>query len=167
MKASAIVTVIALFLAAGCETGNLSSHYGTHESESWMAKSYNDVAIENAVIRQHTILPYHFQQNSDQLNELGNRDVDILAAHYVKSPGRLSVRRGAISSGLYEARVKTVLAKMSDAGVATDKVDVTDAYTGGDGMASEEVEFILSKRTKVQKAAPTAYYEAMSSTEED
>lgn len=169
MRYSAIIVVATLMLAVGCESGNLNPDYGSRESEAWLVKTYNDVAIENAIIRQHSILPYHFIRNSDELNELGSRDLAILAGHYSKHPGRLNIRRGSTSPELYESRIKTVLNLMSKAGVKTQKIDVTDGLPGGEGMASHEVTFILAREYDIHGDAPTSYGEGQYefSTEND
>lgn len=147
MKPLTIVLAVALLSAVGCNE-NPDMGADSPEATSWLVKSYNDVAIENAIIRQHTMLPYHFIQNSDQLNEIGKRDLGILATHFKKHPGRLNVRKGNVAGGLYETRVRTVRDMMAQAGVDIQKVDVQDTLPGGDGMSSDEVVFILTQQTE-------------------
>ncbi len=167
MRPSAIIVVAILMLAVGCESGNLNPDYGNHETDTWLVKSYNDIAIENAIIRQHTILPYHFIHNSDELNELGSRDLAILAAHYSKHPGRLNVRKGSVSPELYESRVRTVLNQMSKSGVKTQKIDVTDGLPGGEGLASHEVTFMMTQEYQSHRNAEASYGNYESSTGSD
>ncbi len=167
MRPSAIIVVTILMLAVGCESGNFDQEYGNHETEAWLVKSYNDVAIENAIIRQHTILPYHFIRNSDELNELGNRDLTVLAAHYSKHPGRLNVRKGDVSLELYESRVRTVLNQMSKSGVKTQKINVADGLPGGEGLASHEVTFMMTHEYQLHSKAASSYGDFESSTETD
>ncbi len=164
MRPSAIIVVAILMLAAGCESGNLNPDYGNHETEAWLVKSYNDIAIENAIIRQHTILPYTFIRNSDELNELGSRDLAILAAYYSKHPGRLNVRKGSVSLELYESRVRTILNQMSKVGVKTQKIDVADGLPGGEGLASHEVTFMMTHEYQSHSNADSSYGEFESST---
>ena len=61
MKPITIVTVsLICFLWAGCnEQGNYTQDdYGVLNRE--LIDSYNDIAIHNAIIAQHTLYPYHF-----------------------------------------------------------------------------------------------------------
>ena len=57
----------------------------------WMVRYYSDAAIENAIIAQQAMFPYHFVEGGAQLNELGQRDLAILAEHYSKQPGTLHI----------------------------------------------------------------------------
>jgi hypothetical protein len=155
MKPLTLVLAVALLTAVGCnEKSDISCD--SPQTDSWLVKSYNDVAIENAIIRQHTMLPYHFIQNSDQLNEIGTRDLGILATHFKKHPGRLNVRKGNVAGDLYEARVQTVLNMMTQVGVDMQKVDVQDTLPGGDGMSSDEVVFILTRQTEAGAGSSTS-----------
>ena len=157
MRPLAIVFTVTLLAAVGCEKNpNNTPGYANHESDTWLVKSYNDVAIENVIIRQHTMLPYHFVQNSRELNELGRRDLGILAKHFRKYPGKLNVRKGNISDPLHQARVTTVTNMLSKAGVQTQKVHIADDLPGGDGMSSEEVVVILLNRAEAIPV-PKAY----------
>lgn len=110
-----------------------------------------------AVIRQHTIYPYHFVAESATLNELGQRDVEILAGHYASLPGdggippaTLSVRRGDASPGLYDARVRAVTAELARGGVANDRVRIADTVPGGDGMLPGKIKVILQRDAENQ-----------------
>jgi len=107
--------------------------------------AYGNVAIENAVIRQHTMFPYHFVPDSPKLNSLGRRDLGVLAQHFVDNPGRLNVRQGRTPDELYQSRVDTVRQHLRDAGVRVDDVTMGDDLAGGDGLTSTEVVLILSE----------------------
>lgn len=126
-----------------------------------IVQTHQDDFAAAGIIRQHTIFPYHFVQDSATLNELGQHDVAILAAHYAAvgsdrglPPSTLSVRRGEASPGLYEARVRAVVAELARGGVANDRVRIADAVPGGDGMASSRIKVILHRDT-----ANKPYYE--------
>lgn len=56
-----------------------------HLAGSEMVTSLQDEAVENAIIRQHTIFSYHFVPGAPYLTELGERDLDVLAHHYKHS----------------------------------------------------------------------------------
>src|SRR5262245_37131576 len=65
-------------------------------------------SIDKALLVQKTLFPYHFVLDGSELNQLGERDVQVLAAHFRKSPGTLHVRRGDATAALHEARMRSV-----------------------------------------------------------
>ena len=115
----------------------------------WLRKSTSDTAINQAIIAQYTLFPYHFISNSPMLNELGRHDLDVLASHFSQYPGDLNVRQGDVATALYEARVATVIDALSDAGVERDRITVVDALPGGEAMTSERVLSILGATSGV------------------
>lgn len=111
--------------------------------DAWTVGATNDAAIRNAIIRQSTLYPYQFEHNSAELNNLGARDVTVLATHFRSYPGKLSIRRGRESEELYDKRVKKVAACLSRAGVPAGKVAIKDAVAKGEGMPSALMILIL------------------------
>lgn len=101
--------------------------------------AYNDTAMENAIIAQHSLYSYHFVNNSDQLNELGRRDLSILAKHFKEYPGQLDISHDGTSKGLYQARVACVSGQLKKDGVDISKLTISDGLPGGSGMASNDV----------------------------
>src|SRR5437868_5616250 len=101
MRPVALSVFCLCFVAlAGCEKtdpdmkphGPLNlSHRAMNEG---LINQYTQDEIDNAVIRQHTLYPYHFVQQSDQLNSLGRREVYVLAWHYKNYPGPVNLRQG-------------------------------------------------------------------------
>jgi outer membrane protein OmpA-like peptidoglycan-associated protein len=51
-----------------------------------LATAFTDESIENGIITERTIFPYHFVTNTGYLNELGERDLRVLARHFEKYP---------------------------------------------------------------------------------
>ena len=123
-------------------------------SRAWSGEAMRNASLNNAIIAQHTLYPYHFAAGSAVLNDLGQRDLHVLADHFVKTggelPGELNVRRGNAAEALYEARVKVVLEHLSAAGVKDGLVSVKDGPAGGEGMASERVIVILKEKMAKQ-----------------
>ena len=105
--------------------------------------SYNDIAIQNAIIAQHTLFPYHFVPNAAKLNSLGQKDLAILAKHFCENPGKLNVSQGDIESELYQERLNTVRTELTQAGVDTSRIALADGMPGGDALASEQILLIL------------------------
>lgn len=149
MKMYMITTVCFFFiLMAGCSE-TVERNQDTHLLNSKLINSYNDIAIQNAIISQHTLFPYHFVKNGAGLNELGNSDLRVLAKHFMKHPGRLNVRRGNISGDLYQARIDFVLERMKEAGIDGEQICISDGMPGGSGMPSEKILTILENTSEV------------------
>jgi hypothetical protein len=163
-----ITTLTALCLIAahaGCQkadpdfkpagTVNLS-HRSMNEA---LVQTYSLRHQDDAIIRQHTIYPYHFINNSATLNAVGRREVYVLAHHFRSYPGPLNVNQGDALTPLYQARVKTVVDSMVAAGVPSDRVVVKDELPGGDGLPSDQVVIVLQRMTDTKltgASAPTA-----------
>ncbi len=143
MKASIILMITLLcFVLVGC---NESVQQGPDKREIniKLINSFNDIAMENAIISQHTLFPYHFVNNSATLNVLGQRDLAVLVKHFTGNPGDLGIRRGNTNESLYNARVDAVLTAISEAGIDMAQVQTSDSMAGGSGMTSERVLTIL------------------------
>lgn len=56
---------------------------------------------------------------------------------------RLNVRRGDVPQELYQARIKTVVERLEEAGIAPSNIRIKDGFPGGDGMPSEQVLLVL------------------------
>ena len=139
-KTTAAVVLWLLVAMLGCELENPEEA----EVDHLLVNIYADAGVENAIIRQHTIFPYHFEQDSTELNKLGRRDLGVLTRRYLEYPGRLNVRQGQAPDDLYAGRLETVMRHLRQAGVAADRMKVGDELAGGDGMTSSEVVLILA-----------------------
>ena len=84
-----------------------------------------------------------FEQNGADLNNLGARDVMVLATHFRSYPGQLNIRRGTESEELYDKRVKNVVDYLGHAGVPTEKINIKNLPAGGDGMPAELIILII------------------------
>ena len=143
-------------LLAGCEEG-LSDSGGNQNLDLQLVETLNNIGVENAIITQHTLYPYHFVPNGEELNELGQRDLQVLANHFRDHAGGLSVRRGETAVELYEARITHVIGLLKDSGVDTSRIAVSDAMPGGSGMPSERVVTILEAPAQGSSAQTTSY----------
>ena len=144
MKAH-LICVGSLVLACGC-----SHKPAATEESAWAPGAamafYRAEAADNAVIREHTIYPYQFVEGRAELNELGRRDVNVLAEHYGAAGGTLNVRRGDAASQLYAARCGAVMEALASAGVDQRRMTLADDFPGGDGMSSRQVVIILESK---------------------
>lgn len=150
-----ILTALCLLAAhAGCQkadadfkprgTVNLS-HRPVNEA---LIHSYSVRHQDDAIVRQHTIYPYHFAHNSATLNALGRREVFVLGHYYRTNPGPLNLHQGDASAALYDARVKAVMDAMVAAGVPSDRIVIKDELPGGDGLPSDQVVLVLQRMTE-------------------
>jgi len=142
---SGLLSSLALSFAAGCNATTRGTDVAEHKGP-WAGDEIQNASMNLAIISQHTLYPYHFVTGSPELNELGQRDLNVLADHFVKVGGDLNVRRGDATQALYEGRVKSVLERLSSAGVGSDAVAIKDGLPGGEGIASERVIVILKER---------------------
>jgi hypothetical protein len=134
-------------LMVGCAE-NAQKSQDTAAVNEELVSSLNDMAIQNAIISQHTLFPYHFVENSAELNELGRHDFAVLAKHFMGNPGQLNIRRDNVPEALYKARVNFVADRCKQAGVGAERILILDGMPGGSGMASERVLTILADTSK-------------------
>ena len=138
MKLYVVITMgFCCMLFAGCS--EMEQNQNRHLINSGLINTYKDTSVQNAIISQHTLYPYHFVNNSAELNELGLRDIAVLSAHFDRNPGQLNIRHGNVSTDLYVDRIDFVLDKLKKAGINTRKIDITDGMPGGSGMTSDAV----------------------------
>ena len=122
------------------------------------------MAIENAIITQHTLYPYHFIQNGEELNDLGFRDFGILAGHFLENPGAMNIRQDrSVTDELYERRIEYVNEMLVEAGVDNDRIEIEDGMPGGSGATSERVLFIHDRVRKNPTLSGSTSGKSMSS----
>ena len=113
-----------------------------------MYHNYFDEAAANAVVRQATVFPYHFEPRTAHLTELGRNELAILSTYLRAFPGEVRMPRGSADDALYSARSGAVLAFLREHEVNTESVRIVDGQPDGDGMASERVVEALAKESK-------------------
>ena len=146
MRTSFLLGLIVLQTAgSGCATAPGVAEENPAALHGAMLAAYKSEAVETAVIRQRTIFPYQFTTETAELNELGWRDINILADHFREHGGTLNVQRGDVPMKLYLARGESVLEALPQAGVESDRVSLADGLPGGDGIASRRVLIILKE----------------------
>lgn len=148
MKLYTIITITFFFsvLIAGCSE-NMEKSLDKQMMNNELINSYNNISVQNAIISQHTLFPYHFVKNGEELNELGNSDLNVLAKHFLKYPGKLNIRRGNVPQDLYQGRINFVLEQLKEAGVEDDQISVSDGMPGGSGMLSEKILIIMKENS--------------------
>lgn len=129
-------------LLTGCN-GEQNVRQRNRDLDVELVKAVNNIGVENAIIRQHTLYPYHFTANAGELNELGQRDLAVLARHFAEHPGILNIQQGDVTDDLHKARVTYVLGRLKASGVEMDRMSVSEGMPGGPGMLSERVITIL------------------------
>ena len=145
MKLCTTITIgLFCILLVGCSE-TIEQGQDRHLINTELINSYNDIAIQNAIIAQHTLFPYHFITNSAELNELGQRDFAVLTRHFIKHPGPLNIRRDDCSTELYQARINFILEQMEKAGLDRKQIHISDDLPAGKAMPSERIITILEK----------------------
>jgi hypothetical protein len=139
-----IMTILFCILTIGCQE-DMQKNPNNHVVNSQLVKTYNDIAMQNAIVSQHTLFPYHFVTNGAELNELGQRDLAALTSHFIKYPGHLNIRRHNTAADLYEARIDTVHERLIEAGIDKERISISDDMPGGEGITSERILVILAK----------------------
>lgn len=153
MKPIPITALLPLTLCAwACQAPHGERPYAT--DQMWVGEALRQAQIQQAIVEQQAVQPYHFEAESAELNELGQLELGILAARYRSIPGTLNVRRGRAAEALYRARVASVVDFLSRAGIDPGVVAITDGWPGGDGMPSERVNEILTAPRETWGATP-------------
>jgi hypothetical protein len=132
------IVCLAGLLLAGCEEQQAADR-AESKLDTELVNTVNNLQIENALVTQHTLYPYHFVTDGAALNDLGQRDLAVLARHYKEHPGVLNVRQGPAGAELYSQRVAQVQSRLKEAGVDVDQMTIFDGLPGGRGMPSEEI----------------------------
>jgi hypothetical protein len=160
MKLSTTIMMIFFCsLIVGCNDSTQTTQ-DMHPINTELINTYNDMAVQNALVSQHTLFPYHFVKNGAELNELGERDLDILAKRFVEHTGQLNIRRGNTPADLYAARTNVVIDRLQKAGVDTERMSISDGMPGGSGMASERILVILESANDGASARTSTTYES-------
>jgi hypothetical protein len=139
-----VVICFVCTLLTGCE-GNMSEGGSCRNLNSALVGTLNNIGVENAIIAQHTLYPYHFVPDGERLNDLGRRDFSVLTGHFAEHTGSLNIRRDKTPAELYEARVSFVIESLKEAGIKMSRVRISDGMPGGSGMPTERVVTILQK----------------------
>jgi hypothetical protein len=152
MKTAFVVelALLCVFLSSCNNTHKEPVKINEGQMNAGLVSAYNDTAMENAIIVQHSLYPYHFVNNSEQLNELGRRDLLILAKHFKEYPGQIDVSRDGTNASLYQARLAYVAGQLKKDGVDISKVTISDGLPGGSGMTSSDVGQIMEADQKVR-----------------
>jgi hypothetical protein len=139
-------TILGGVVLPGCRGGGIARVDDQKQPfNRWTLETLDDESINNAIASQHTLYPYHFMDNSPELNPVGERDVKVLADVLRRRPGEINVRHGSEPADLYEARVQTVTQLLTKFGVSASSIRVGDKPPGGEGVASERAVIILQR----------------------
>lgn len=107
-------------------------------------QAYYDQMIDDAVLREHTLYTYHFVPHRQELNELGRRNLRVLAEGVRDAEAAsINVRRGEESQAVYDARLQAVSDALAQMDVAAERIELRDGFAGGDGVSSNRALLIL------------------------
>ncbi len=147
MKPANVLRASLLALLAACAAPEPPAHAGD---------LLLGASLERAILAQSSLFPCHFESGGTGLNELGRRDLGVLAEHLRTHSGSLLIRRGDASAALYQARVQAVLAALAEAGVPQDQLAVHDGLPSGTGLASVRVVEVIKKPLSLSGAGVSA-----------
>jgi len=136
---------VSLLLLAGCNSPEWAEQRRS-TMNTWAIDQYYNDQVDAGIVSQRTLYPYHFVSDSADLNELGQRDLAVLAGHFRDNPGSMNVRQGAVHGELYQARLATVTEGLSGMGVDAARVRLADGYAGGEGLSSARTIHILEEK---------------------
>ncbi len=142
MKTTMLCLAVIAMMACGCD--RTPRYRAAPAADAWAVNSANDQAVRQAIVRQSTLYPYHFIDNSAELTPLGMSDLATLVSHFQRYPGQLSIRRGAAEQWLYDLRVQEVTGKLRTARVDTDRMTLADMPAEGDGMPAGSIIVIMA-----------------------
>ncbi len=152
LSTCALATIVTSM--SGCQRG--SREVGTERTavlNAALVDALQRTSIENAIIRQQAMYPYHFVVGSASLNQLGLRDLLVLAGHYQDNPGELYVSAGDASDELYAGRLQSIHELFAQQGIEPGRVQLSaDAMPGGSGVGSGRLIEILSAEADVPAA---------------
>jgi hypothetical protein len=142
-KAVLTVTLVCVVVFCGCQEQQAGPTVDQSQVNRKIVDTYSDLMIQNAVVAQHTLYPYHFVNNSAQLNGLGERDLAALVQHFQENPGQITVHQGKTEPLLYQSRAQTVYEKLLAGDIPDSKIKIVSGMPGGDGIQSNAVIEIL------------------------
>ena len=144
-KTVLVMSLVCAILFSGCQEQQADTNtLDESQVNRKIVDTYSDLMIQNAVIAQHTLYPYHFVNNSAMLNNLGERDLAVLIQHFQENPGQIAVQQGKTDKLLYQSRAQTVYEKLLAGGVPDSKIKIVSEMPGGDGIQSNAVIEILA-----------------------
>lgn len=139
------VALLCLVLGAPACRSSYSHEGPVGVRNMWTSNEIREASLRQAILSQSTLYPYHFVVGAAELNELGWRDMEILAAHFALHGGQLSLRRGDVGEELYAERLKSVEIALAAAGVEPGRVRVHDGLPGGSGITAERMLEVLER----------------------
>jgi len=153
MRTTLVCAALAAVLSA-CETEQKASELrGTAAMRS--GEAIRNASIERAIVSQRTLYPFHFVTGSAELNELGRRDLGVLARHLSSAGGEIVLSQGDADDALQGARGKRVVAVLQELGVPKDRAKLGDGLPGGDGISGARLVKILAGPSGSLGDAPT------------
>jgi hypothetical protein len=141
MKTQLILAAAVVVVQAGCEQQQQSArddamHQETEYNEASVRDAWDQNA-RNAIVLQRIIHDHHFEPATAVLNDLGKRQVQVLAEAYGNQAVRINVWRGEQPAELYDRRVDVVREALVTRGMDAAKLTFGDGMPDGSGISSE------------------------------
>jgi len=142
-KTMIATTAAALLAVAGCQHKAAEATADRTPDEqtlnTLMVKTAYDQNERNAIIAERAIYGHHFRPASAELNNLGLRQVRILADAFHDQAVQVHVARADASDELYRRRLDAVRTAFADHGLDRSSLTLNDGQPDGSGIASDKV----------------------------
>jgi hypothetical protein len=141
---------VALALSA-CKSKDQANSFVVDDERAMHEAMVNNMWAEHAdaAVSSATVLyPYHFENASNELNELGHAEVAVLTNSYDGRKLTVHLARGGASDELYQDRVNAVRQAFIDAGANGNMIAFDDKLSGGNGMSTDRVLFNASREAE-------------------
>jgi hypothetical protein len=151
-----LAATVALALSAGCESSMRQADVpddGERAANEQIVRTLFDQDVRNAIVAERTVYPYHFDPDHSSLNELGERQVEVLAPAHRGPRVRISVLRGDADAALYDARVQAVRQRLVASGRDPATLTITEDAPGGRGISSKSVVEFMQQRENGDSAS--------------
>ncbi|MCE5228585.1 hypothetical protein LLG95_03185 [bacterium] len=136
--------MFAILLASGCKEWSKPT-VADDQRDRRVVVSLIDEQAAQAIQRQRAIYPFYFITGTAELNDLGRRDLIVLADIQRQSPGVVHVYRDREAPGLHAARLRAIREFFENEGVPVGRVRFDEGWPGGDGEGAEAVVHTLMK----------------------
>lgn len=100
---------------------------------------YGQEMARQAIVREMTVYPHHFDAGGTHLNDLGRRDLLAMADHLRSNPGPVHLSVTGTPQRLIEARRVAVREYLAGEGLPMDLIEIDPGLPDGDGNSSRRV----------------------------
>jgi hypothetical protein len=139
---------------ASCSTSPKETPYS--RGEMWIGDAIQQASLDRAIVAERTLYPFHFATGTSELNDLGKRDLRVLAKHVARHGGAVHLHRGSTTDEVYAARAQAVEAALEAEGVAPEQASVVDEAPQGPGIPAHRAASDVAREPLGESQSSTA-----------